>query len=80
MTDAQTWTLIVGVLTTFVAIIGLVSTVFIRVIRAEIGGLRSEMGGLRSEMVVRFTAVNERLDYLDRDVQALMKRVFHRPE
>ncbi len=73
MTDAQTWTLIGGVLTTFVAIIGLVSAVYIRVIRAEIGGLRSEM-------VVRFTAVNERLDYLDRDVQALMKHVFHRPE
>lgn len=77
MTDAQTWTLIVGVLTTFVAIIGLVSAVFIRVMRAEIGGLRAEMraeiGGLRSEMVTR-------LDYLDRDVQALMKHVFHRPE
>ena len=66
LTDAQTWTLIVGVLTTFGAMVGLVAAVFLRALRAEIGGLRGEMV--------------TRPDYLDRDVQALMKHVFHRPE
>jgi hypothetical protein len=48
------------------------------------GGLRGEMlgeiGGLRGEMNARFDAVNQRLDdgfsTLDRDVQALTRRVF----
>jgi len=55
--------------------------------RSEIGGLRAEMrseiGGLRAEMKARFDAQdakvdaqNVKLDHLDRDVRALVRRVF----
>ena len=68
-----------------------VSTLFIRVVRTEIGGLRNEMnaqigglrgemnaqiGGLRGEMNARFDTVNTRIDGLDRDMQAVVKRSF----
>ncbi|GAB3797451.1 hypothetical protein GCM10028798_08770 [Humibacter antri] len=56
-------------------------------LRAEVGGLRSELGGeiagLRGELGGELAglrhevaAVNTRLDHLDRDVQALTKRVW----
>ncbi|MFT4299416.1 MAG: hypothetical protein QM597_07275 [Aeromicrobium sp.] len=48
--------------------------------RAEIGGLRGEMhseiSGLRGEMNARFETLNRQIQHLDRDVQAVMKRVF----
>lgn len=69
MTDAQSWTLIAGFLTTTFALIGIVSTSFHRVLRAEIGSLRTE-----------FHRIDQRLDHLDRDVQALIRHVFDRPE
>jgi hypothetical protein len=60
-----------------------VSTLFIRVVRAEIGGLRGEIGGFRGEMNARFDTVNARfdtvntrIDGLDRDMQAVVKRSF----
>ena len=47
---------------------------------AQIGGLRGEMnaqiGGLRGEMNARFDTVNTRIDGLDRDMQAVVKRSF----
>lgn len=46
-----------------------VSTLFIRVVRSEIGGLRSERNG-------RFDLMSRRVDGLDRDVQELVKRSF----
>ena len=54
-------------------------------IGSEVGSVRSELGSfkdefrveiasLRQEMGVRFDAVSNRIDHLDRDVQFLMKR------
>ena len=80
MDDAQIWTMIGAFTALMFGMLTIVSTLFVRVVRAEIGGLRSEMngqiGGLRSEMNARFDAVNVRMDGLDRDVQALVKRTF----
>lgn len=49
-------------------------------LRGEIDGVREEMRssaeGLRSEMRTGFDAVNTRIDYLDRDVQFLMRNEF----
>lgn len=49
-------------------------------LRGEIDGVREEMrssvDGLRSEMRTGFEAVNSRIDYLDRDVQFLMRKEF----
>lgn len=80
MNDAQIWAMIGAFTALMFGMLTVVSTLFIRVVRAEIGGLRSEMngqiGGLRSEMNARFDAVNTRIDALDRDVQAIVKRTF----
>ena len=80
MNDAQIWTMIGAFTALMFGMLTVVSTLFVRVVRSEIGGLRSEMngqlGGLRSEMNARFDAVNVRMDGIDRDVQALVKRTF----
>lgn len=87
MTEPQVWTLIGVFAAAVFGMITVVSTLFARVIRSEIGGLRGEIGGLhgeigglRGEMNARFEAVERRFDYLDRDVQALMKHVFGQPD
>ncbi|MFB7845222.1 hypothetical protein [Microbacterium sp. NPDC056052] len=69
MNDAQTWTMIGAFTALMFGMMTIVSTLFIRVLRAEIGGLRSEVNG-------RLDAMNTRMDGLDRDVQALVKRTF----
>lgn len=87
MNDAQIWTMIGCFTALMFGMLTVVSTLFIRVVRAEIGGLRGEVGGLRgemnaqigglrNEMNARFDAVNSRIDGLDRDMQAVVKRTF----
>ncbi|MFF1540609.1 hypothetical protein ACFVWL_11065 [Microbacterium sp. NPDC058269] len=87
MNDAQIWTMIGSFTVLMFSTLTVVSTLFIRIVRSEIGGLRNEMngqiGGLRNEMNARFDAVNTRfdavntrIDGLDRDVQAIVKRTF----
>ncbi|AKV88215.1 hypothetical protein AKG07_16245 [Microbacterium sp. CGR1] len=80
MNDAQIWTMIGCFTALMFGMLTVVSTLFIRVLRTEIGGLRGEMnaqiGGLRGEMNARFDAVNTRIDGLDRDMQAVVKRSF----
>jgi hypothetical protein len=91
MNEPQVWTLIGVFAAASFGMSTVVSTLFVRVIRSEIGGLRGELrgeigglrgeiGGLRGEMNARFEAVDRRFDYLDRDVQALTKHVFGRPD
>ena len=87
LTEPQIWTMI-GVFTALMfGMLTLVSTLFVRVVRSEVGGLRGELlgeiGGLRAEMRARFEAVDARfdavnlkIDGLDRDVQLLMRREF----
>jgi hypothetical protein len=53
-----------------------VSTLFVRVLRAEIGQVRTEMKAGFATIDARFDAVHTRIDGLDRDVQALVKRTF----
>lgn len=80
MNDAQIWTMIGCFTALMFGMLTVVSTLFIRVVRTEIGGLRGEMnaqiGGLRHEMNARFDTVNSRIDGLDRDMQAVVKRTF----
>lgn len=80
MNDAQIWTMIGAFSALMIGTLTVISTLFVRVVRSEIGGLRNEMngqiGGLRNEMNARFDAVGTRIDGLDRDVQALVKRTF----
>lgn len=84
MTEPQVWVLIGVFAAALFGMFTIVSTLFLRVIRAEIGGLRAEMvgeisgqiGGLRGEMMGRFDRLEQRVDGLDRDVQALVKHTF----
>lgn len=69
MNDAQIWTMIGAFTALMFGMLAVVSTLFIRVLRAEIGGLRAEMNG-------RFDVMNARMDGIDRDVQSLVKRTF----
>lgn len=69
MTEPQVWTLIGVFAAALFGMFTIVSTLFIRVIRAEISGLRGEM-------VARFDLLGQRVDGLDRDVQALVKHTF----
>ncbi|MGH3690355.1 MAG: hypothetical protein ACRDT7_09380 [Microbacterium sp.] len=69
MNDAQIWTMIGSFTVLMFSTLTVVSTLFIRIVRSEIGGLRTEMNA-------RFDAVNSRIDGLDRDVQAIVKRTF----
>ncbi len=76
VTEPQVWTMIGVFAALMFGTLTIVSTLFVRVVRSEIGGVRSEMGGLRAEMGARFDAVNVKIDGLDRDVQLLMSREF----
>jgi hypothetical protein len=69
MTDPQVWVLIGVLAAALFGMFTIVSTLFIRVIRSEIAGLRGEMLG-------RFDRLEQRVDGLDRDVQALVKHTF----
>lgn len=83
MNEPQVWTLI-GVLgTALFGMLTLMSTMFVRILRTEIGSVRSEIGSvrgeigsLRREMQAEFASVRTEIKYLDRDVQALSRRVF----
>ncbi|GAA1797717.1 hypothetical protein GCM10009749_01580 [Agromyces neolithicus] len=69
MNEPQVWTLIGVFAAALFGVITLVATMFVRVIRSEIGGLRGEI-------IAELAGVNRRIDALDRDVQALVKHTF----
>lgn len=67
LTEPQVWTLI-----------GVFSAAFFGVLTIGFASLRNELrssiDGLRAEMNAGFESVNRRIDYLDRDVQYLMRK------
>ena len=65
MNEPQVWTLIGVFATGLFGMITLMSTMFVRIIRTEIGSVRTEIQG-----------VHTRLDRLDADVNALMNCAF----
>lgn len=80
MTEPQVWTLI-GVFTA--AIFGVLTLGFAALrseLRNAINGLRGELLGeihaLSARVEAGFETVNQRIDYLDRDVQFLMRKEF----
>ena len=80
MTEPQVWTLI-GVFSA--AIFGVLTLGFAALrseLRNSINGLRGELLGeiqvLSARVESGFDTVNQRIDYLDRDVQYLMRKEF----
>ena len=78
VTEPQIWTMIGLMAAVFFGTMTIISTMFTRVVRSEIGGLRGEMNARFDAVDVRFDAVNGRIDNLDRDVQFLMNREINR--
>jgi hypothetical protein len=80
VTEPQVWTMIAVFTALMSGMLTVVSTLFIRVLRTEIGGLRTEIGGLRTELRGEIqglrTEVTGQIHALDRDVQALMRHTF----
>lgn len=69
MTEPQVWVLIGVFAAAIFGMFTIVSSLFLRVIRTEIGSLGARMEG-------RFDRLEQRVDGLDRDVQALVKHTF----
>jgi len=69
VTEPQVWTLIGVFAGALFGMITLMSTMFVRIIRTEIGSLRAEISS-------EFRGINQRIDRLDSDVNALMKHAF----
>jgi hypothetical protein len=76
MNEPQVWTLIGVFAAGLFGMITLMSTMFVRIVRTEIGSVRGELGSLRSEMQSEFRGMHQRIDRLDSDVNALMKHTF----
>lgn len=80
MTEPQTWVLIGIFGTAMFSIIGLQTASFNRNLTTSINALRESMDSkfdaMRAESNARFDAMNSKIDALDRDVQALSRRVF----
>ncbi|WP_244857779.1 hypothetical protein [Agromyces archimandritae] len=87
MTEPQVWTLIGVFAAGMLGTITIVSTLFVRVIRAEIARLDARIGGMHGELDAKITGLRSELKgdiaalrgevrALDGDVQALMKRTF----
>lgn len=90
LSEPQVWTLI-GVFSTILfGMFAATSGYFVRIMRSEIGGLRGEMNAKFERVDAQFERVDaqfervdaqfervyDRLNYLDRDVQALTRHVF----
>ncbi|MCG1037832.1 hypothetical protein [Polaribacter sargassicola] len=69
MNEPQVWTLIGVFAAGLFGMLTLMSTMFVRVLRTEIGSIRNEMNA-------GFQGVHQRIDRLDSDVNALMKHTF----
>ena len=72
MTTAQGWTLL--------SILALFASLIVTLLLAQIHGLRGYMDARFDAVDTRFDAVDARLDHLDRDVQAVVNKVFRRDE
>jgi hypothetical protein len=79
MNDAQTWTVIGVISTALFSMIGIVSILFVRILRAEIGSVRFELGGeirgLRGEMNARFEAVDSKFDAVNSRFDSVNTRI-----
>jgi len=69
MTEPQVWTLIGVFAAGLFGMLTIISTMFVRVLKTEIGSLRTEMSS-------EFRGIHQRIDRLDADVNALMRHTF----
>ena len=81
MTEPQVWTLIGVFAASMFAMNTLMSSWFVRVLRAEVGGLRAEMraeiAGLRGEMNARFERVDAQFERVDAQFERVDVKLTH---
>lgn len=65
MTEPQVWTLIAVFTALMIGMLTLISTMFVHVVRSEIGRVDTKID-----------ALSDRFDALDRDVRALIRHTF----
>lgn len=73
MTEPQVWVLIGVFAAAMFGMMGIVTTSFNRTLTSSIDGLRNTMDARFDAMDAKFTG---KFDLLDRDIQALSRRVF----
>ena len=69
VTEAQTWTMIGVFSAAFLGMLTIVSTLFVHVVRSEVGRLDATFDA-------KLGHVEQRMDSMDRDIQALMRHTF----
>ncbi|MFT4259851.1 hypothetical protein [Microbacterium sp.] len=57
MTEPQVWTLIGVFAASLFGVLTVMSTMFVRILRTEIGGVRTELESVRTEMRTEFQSV-----------------------
>ncbi len=76
MTEPQIWVLI-GVFTAAIfSMIGIVMTSFTRTLTQSLARVDTRIDSLRDVMEARFETMDAKFNLLDRDIQALSRRVF----
>ncbi|HEU4849065.1 MAG TPA: hypothetical protein VFS93_01505 [Terrimesophilobacter sp.] len=76
LTEPQIWVLIGVFAAAIFSMIGIVMTSFTRTLTQSFARVDTRIDSFRDVMDARFEAMNVKFDLLDRDIQALSRRVF----
>jgi hypothetical protein len=78
VTEPQVWTLIGVFAAGLFGMLTLMSTMFVRVVRTEIGSVRGEIGTLRTEMRTEIGGVRSEIDGLRTEMRTEIRRLDQR--
>lgn len=76
MNEPQIWAALGILAAAFAAMITVTTQLLVRTIHSSTATLQVEIASLRTELDLRFTGLQAQMGGLDRDVQAITKRVF----
>ena len=76
MNEPQIWAALGILAAAFAAMITVTTELLMRTSHSSTATLQVEIASLRTELDLRFTGLQAQMDGLDRDVQAITKRVF----
>ena len=76
MNEPQIWAALGILAAAFAPMITVTTQLLVRTIHSSTATLQVEISSLRTELDLRFTGLQAQMDGLDRDVQAITKRVF----
>ena len=76
MNEPRIWAALGILAAAFAAMITVTTQLLLRTIPSSTATLQVEIASLRTELDLRFTGLQAQMNDLDRDVQAITKRVF----